>query len=179
MKVSTEYTGAPLELHDITGLLQKTPVVLRNLVEALPGGAIAWHPRAGEWCIKEVVGHLLEEDKRDFVGRIRLILEQDEPRLMVNDQEEVARTRRDCDRILNELLDEFRTVRDASVSFVSTLKAVDLSRGGVHPIIGHVEVTNVLHEWIYHDLNHLTQIGANVQSFLRTHLGNMQQFYQS
>jgi DinB superfamily len=177
--VSTGHTGAPLDLHDVTVFLRNTPVLLRNLLEALPGGAVAWHPRAGEWCIKEVVGHLLEEDKRDFVGRIRLILDQDEPRLAVNDQEEVARTRRDCDRTLDELLDEFRTVRGASVSFVSTLKAADLHRAGVHPNIGHLEVTNVLHEWIYHDLNHLSQIGANVQSLLWAHLGNMQRFYQS
>jgi hypothetical protein len=151
---------------------------LRNLVEALPGGAVAWHPRVGEWCIKEVVGHLLEEDKRDFVGRIRLILDQDEPRLTVTDQEEVARIRRDCNRNLDDLLDEFATVRAASVSFVSTLKATDLHRGGVHSEIGHLEVTHVLHEWIYHDLNHLSQIGANVQSFLWAHLGNMQRFYR-
>jgi hypothetical protein len=166
-----------LELHDVTVFLRNTPVALRNLLEALPGGTVAWHPRAGEWCIKEVVGHLLEEDKRDFVGRIRLILDQDEPRLTVNDQEEVARMRRDCDRDLDELLDEFRTVRSASVSFISTLKATDLHRRGVHPTIGHLEVTNLLHEWIYHDLNHLSQIGANVQRFLWPHLGNMQRFY--
>jgi DinB superfamily len=167
-----------LELHDVTVFLRNTPVALRNLLEALPGGTVAWHPRAGEWCIKEVVGHLLEEDKRDFVGRIRLILDQDEPCLTVNDQEEVARMRRDCDRDLDELLDEFRTVRSASVSFISTLKATDLHRRGVHPTIGHLEVTNLLHEWIYHDLNHLSQIGANVQRFLWPHLGNMQRFYQ-
>jgi hypothetical protein len=176
--VSTDQTDAALELHDVTVFLRKTPVVLRNLLEALPGGAVAWHPRASEWCIKEVVGHLLEEDKRDFVGRIRLILDQDEPRLTVTDQEEVARMRQDCDRNLDNLLDEFSTVRGASVSFISKLKATDLHRSGVHPKIGHLAVTNVLHEWIYHDLNHISQIGANVQSFLWAHLGNMQRFYQ-
>jgi DinB superfamily len=174
----TEHTSAALELHDVTVFLRNTPVALRNLLEALPGGAVAWHPRAGEWCAKEVVGHLLEEDKRDFVGRIRLILDQDEPRLTVNDQEEVARGRQDCDRNLDELLDEFRAVRGASVSFVSTLNTADLHRGGVHPNIGRLEVTNVLHEWIYHDLNHLSQIAVNVQSFLWAHLGNIRRFYQ-
>jgi hypothetical protein len=170
--------SVPLELHEVATFLQSTPVVLRNLLHALPDGAVAWHPSAGEWCIQEVVGHLIEEDNRDFVGRIRLMLDQDEPRLTVTDQKEAARMRHDCDKNLDDLLDEFSTVRGASVSFVSALKEGELHRGGVHPKIGHLRITNLLHEWIYHDLNHISQIRANVQSVLWAHLGNMQRFYQ-
>ena len=139
-------TSVPLELYEVTTFLQSTPVVLRNLLNALPDRAVAWHPSAGKWCIKEVVGHLLEEDKRDFVGRIRLMLDQDEPRLTVTDQEEVARMRHDYDKNLDALLDEFSTVRGASVSFVSALKERELHRGGLHPKIGHLRINNLLHE---------------------------------
>jgi hypothetical protein len=61
---------------------------------------------------------------------------------------------------------------------VSALKERELHRGGLHPKIGHLRINNLLHEWIYHDLNHISQIHANVQSFLWAHLGNMQRFYQ-
>ena len=44
-----------------------------------------------KWCIKEVIGHLTEEDKRDFAGRIEAMLDELEPSLKLNDQEEVAR----------------------------------------------------------------------------------------
>lgn len=171
-------TNLPLKLQEMISLLQSTPVVLRNLLNVLPNGATAWHPSVGKWCIKEVIGHLLEEDKRDFVGRIRAMLEQDEPRLTVTDQEEVARMRHDCDKNLDDLLNEFSTVRDSSVAIVSVLKESELHRGGVHPKIGHLQITNLLHEWVYHDLNHISQRHANVQSYLWAHLGNMQRFYQ-
>ena len=162
----------------MTAFLESTPVVLRNLLNALPNGVVAWHPSSGEWCTREVVGHLIEEDQRDFVGRIRLMLDHDEPRLTLTDQDEAARMRHDCDKNINDLLDEFDNVRSSSVSFVSTLGVGDLRRGGVHPKIGHLQISNLLHEWIYHDMNHIRQIAANVQSVLWVHLENMQRFYQ-
>jgi DinB superfamily len=170
---------ASLQLREVSRVLQGTPSVLRNLVTELPDRATAWHPRPGKWCIKEVVGHLAEEDKRDFVGRIRVILEQDRPLLTVNDQDKVARMRHDCDKDLRGLLDEFSTVRSASAEFVARLKETELIRGGIHPKIGLIRVTDLLHEWMYHDLNHIKQISSNIQRFLWPHLGNMQRFYES
>jgi hypothetical protein len=170
---------APLDLDEITSVLQSTPILLEQQAKVLPDRVAVWHPSGGKWCVKEIVGHLIEEDKRDFVGRIRLMLDQDEPRLAVNDQDEVARARNDCAKSLGTLLDEFCTVRSNGASFVGRLKGEELNRRGVHPKIGAISVGNLLNEWIYHDLNHLRQIEANVQRFLWDHLGNMQQFYKS
>ena len=170
--------SVPLELHEVAGLLQSTPVVLRDLLKVLPDRATAWHPSPGKWCTREIVGHLIEEDKRDFAGRIRVMLDQDTPHLTATDQEAVARMRHDCNKTLEDLLDEFSTVRAASVGLVSGLNESELHRGGIHPKIGHLQVTDLLHEWIYHDLNHMRQIGTNVQSLLWAHLGNLQRFYQ-
>ncbi len=164
---------------EVTQLLQNTALVLRQRVTALPDRAIARHPGPGKWCVKEVIGHLTEEDARDFVGRIQTVLDEMEPSLRINDQEEVARVRRDCDKDLHDLLDEFDTVRSSSIAFVMKLGVTDLDRGGMHPKIGHIRIRELLHEWIYHDLNHLRQIDANVQRFLWDHLGKMQRFYPS
>ena len=166
-----------LDLQEVGRLLHNTMIVLRQRVTALPDRAVARHPSSSKWCIKEVIGHLTEEDKRDFVGRIQAMLDELEPSLELNDQEEVARLRRDCDRNLRDLMDEFETVRCSSISFVMKLGVKDLDRGGVHPKIGRIRIRELLHEWIYHDLNHLRQIDANVQRFLWEHLGNMQRFY--
>jgi len=35
-------------------------------------------------AFKEVIGHLSEEDQRDFVGRIQAMLDANEPRFTVN-----------------------------------------------------------------------------------------------
>jgi hypothetical protein len=167
-----------LKPHEIVASLQGTPAVLRNLLCPLPSEMFTWHPTPGKWCIKEVVGHLIEADRHDFIGRIRLILDHEEPRLTVSDQAEIARIRHDCDHDLNDLLDELSNQRSGSLSFISTFGDKELQRGGVHPTIGNLQIGNLLHEWVYHDMNHVRQILVNVQGFLWEHLGNMQRFYQ-
>ena len=170
-------TGS-LGLNEIAHVLEATPALLRDLVGTLPKRALDWHPGAEKWCIKEIIGHLTEEDRWDFVGRIQVMLDREEPLLAVNDQEEVARLRHDCDKSLASLLGEFGTVRYASISVVTNLNQTQLDRSGVHPKIGRIRVVELLHEWVYRDINHIRQIGTNIQRFLWDQLGKMQQFYQ-
>ena len=168
-----------LDISEVTQLLENTTALLRLRVPALPNGAVDWRPGPEKWCIKQIVGHLTESDKLDFVGRIGAMLHESEPVLKVNDQAEIAGQRRDCDKSIQDLLEEFDSVRSASVQFVTTLSPTDLDRTGIHPKIGKIRIREVLHDWMYHDLNHLKQIDSIVQSFLWAHLGNMQRFYQS
>jgi DinB superfamily len=174
---ATPESGMCLTSNEAAEVLRRTPAVLRELILALPERAVNYHPGPGKWCIKEVVGHLAEEDKRDFVGRIEMMLRQTEPRLKLNDQDQVAQQRQDCNRNIAELLDEFGAVRNASVRFVEQLSAQDLERTGVHPRIGIISVRELLHEWLYHDLNHVKQVEGNAQRLLWNQLGNMQAFY--
>jgi DinB superfamily len=127
-----------LKPHEIIASLQSTPTVLRTLLRPLPNEMFTYHPTPGKWCIKEVVGHLIEADRHDFIGRIRLILDREEPPLTVSDQAEVARMRHDCDHDLNDLLDELSQQRSGSLSFILTFGDKELQRGGVHPTIGHL-----------------------------------------
>lgn len=175
-KANSESSVA-LTVQETVELLRRMPVVLRELILALPNRAVGYHPSPGKWCIKEVVGHLTEEDKRDFVGRAELMLRQECPGLDLNDQDEVALERHDCEKNIFELLDEFASVRQASVRFVEKLSASDLERTGVHPKVGLIRVRELLHEWLYHDLNHARQVERNAQQLMWDQLGNMQSFY--
>jgi hypothetical protein len=49
----------------------------------------------------------------------------------------------------------------------------------MHPKIGHIRIRELLHEWVYHDLNYLRQIDVNVQQFLCDHPDNKQRLYPS
>src|SRR5256885_14707308 len=89
---------SPLKPPEVAALLEAAMATLRAELGALPERVVAWHPAAGEWCAKEVVGHLIEAEQRGFAGRIRIILGADRPGLQTWDQTEVARARRDCDR---------------------------------------------------------------------------------
>ena len=55
------------------------PIVLQAEFEAAPGELLRWRPAPEEWCVLEVVGHLIETEERGFAGRIRTILAEERP----------------------------------------------------------------------------------------------------
>jgi len=66
---------------EVAACLEAAMATLRAELGALPERVVAWHPAAGEWCAKEVVGHLIEAERRGFAGRIRIILGAERPAL--------------------------------------------------------------------------------------------------
>jgi hypothetical protein len=156
--------------------LQATVATLAAEVEALSAEALAWHPAPGEWCAKDVVGHLIEAEHRGFAGRIRIILEHDQPTFATWDQGAVARERRDCERDVAGLLDEFAALRKESVTLANGLGEAELGRAGQHPVVGRLTVRDLLHEWVHHDRNHVRQILANVQAYVWPAMGSAQRF---
>jgi len=161
---------------DVAALLRASAVQITAELSALSEAVVRHHPAAGEWCAKEVLGHLIEVERRGFAGRIRTILAEDRPRFVGWEPADVARERKDCERNVRELLVEFGALRDESANLVTGLHAADLSRGGDHPKVGFITVGDSLAEWVYHDRNHVRQIHANVQSYVWPHMGNAQKF---
>jgi len=166
----------PLAPAVVAGLLRSAVTTLRAELTPLPEPVLTYHPAPGEWCAQEVVGHLIEAERRGFAGRIRIILAEETPRLQAWDQDEVARARHDCARDVKTLLDELAELRDDSVALVTGLRRDDLRRAGEHPKVGRLCVADLLQEWVHHDRNHLRQILANVQAWAWPHMGNAQRF---
>jgi hypothetical protein len=168
--------AAPLAPPEVAALLEAAMTALRAELGALPERVLAWHPAAGEWCAKEVVGHIIEAERRGFAGRIRIILGADNPELQAWDQNEVARARQDCERPIAALLDELAGLRRESVALVRVLRAPELARAGRHPKVGRLPVGELLQEWMHHDRNHIRQALANVQAYVWPAMGNTQKF---
>ena len=169
--------GAPLRPAEIAALLEAAMTTLRAELGALPERVVAWHPAAGEWCAKEVVGHLIEAERRGFAGRIRAILAASgSPALQAWDQDEVARARGDCARLMTTLLDELTALRRESAVLVRALRDPELDREGQHPKVGPLRVRDLLAEWVHHDRNHIRQALANVQAYVWPAMGNSQKF---
>jgi hypothetical protein len=170
-------TREALEPSAVAALLHSAAATIHAELSALPAPLLAFHPATGEWCAKEVLGHLIECEKRGFSGRIRVILKSEEsPPLEGWDQDAVACAREDCERDWPALYHEFFQLRSASVTQVAGLSPADLARGGQHPKVGFLTVADLLHEWVHHDRNHIRQILANVQAYAWPHMGNAQRF---
>jgi hypothetical protein len=164
--------------------LESTCSLLDAEVKALGDADARWHPAppgdlAGSdrpWCVNEVIGHMIESEKRGFFGRITRTLEQDRPFEQPWDQIAVARERKDCERMVASLFMEFMGMRHRSVEMVRSLTAGQLDRTCTHGKVGELRVRDLLHEWVHHDRNHTKQILANVQARVWPHMGNAQEF---
>ena len=149
---------------------------LRAECAGLPAAVLRWHPASGEWCVLEVLGHLIEAEERGFAGRVRTLLAEPDPEFRTWDPEAVTRARQDCGRDPAALLAEWTRLRAASADLVETLRPGDLVRAGRHPQVGRLSVADLLAEWVHHDRNHQRQILANVQAYVWPHMGNARRF---
>ena len=105
---------------EIARLLQASMAAISAEVDALPDALAAWHPAAGEWCVRECLGHVLEAERRGFAGRIRFLLDShDDTALTSWDQVEIGGRRNDCAAVTSALLGELRSERAASVELVA------------------------------------------------------------
>jgi len=160
------------------GVIGAFGVSLGERLRGLPKEVLVFHPAAEHWCVNEVVGHLIEAERRGFAGRIREMLEADDPVFDTWDQPSVAAARHDCERVPEELIGEFAELRAESARLVAGLSDTDLERAGQHPDVGRLLVSDVMHESVHHDANHDRQILANVQTAVWPHMGNAQRFSQ-
>ena len=161
---------------EIASVLESSGEAVVGLLGSLSDEIASLRPAPGEWCVKECVGHLIEAERRGFNGRIRQMLEADEPPLQPWDAAEVAAARGDCERGLGALLYEFAELRRDSVALVVALQPEQLERGGMHPQVARITVGEIVHEWVHHDANHLRQALANVQDYVWPLMGGTQRF---
>ena len=108
----------------------------------------------GTWNVPEVVGHLIEGDRSNWIPRVRMILEFGESKPFTPfDRTPVVGT-------LDELLDRFAALRGESVASLRELDLhpEDLLKTGIHPVYGRVTLGQLIATWAVHDLTHLNQI---------------------
>lgn len=167
----------PLTTLQVAGFLLATATIVQAAVAALPSVLARWHPLPGAWCCNEILGHLIGADQRGFGGRLRSMLDPADPRFLAWEQVAPERNEHDCERDPAELLQEFLSLRAANVLLVTSLSEDDLQRERDDPSVGCVRVVDLLHDWVYHDHDHLRQLLANVQAAVWPHLGKAQRYY--
>jgi hypothetical protein len=167
---------APLTPVQVAGFLAAARDHVVGELTAMGDAVSQWRPAPGEWSANECVGHLIEADRRGFAGRIRRILAEDGVAEAGWDQIAVAATRRDWERPVADVIEEFRAGRDEGIALVAGLEPSDLERHAVHAVVGRVTIGELLQEWVFHDRNHIRQLLANAQARAWPAMGNTQRF---
>ncbi|MEQ8903797.1 DinB family protein [Ekhidna sp.] len=139
-------------------ILERTPIVLKELLKDLPNDWITPNEGPDTWSPFDVVGHLIHGEKTDWVPRTKIILEDgvDKP---FEPFDRFAQFENSKGKSLNELLDQFDNLRKANLKELKSLDVENnLKKKGRHPELGEVTLSNLLSSWVVHDLGHISQI---------------------
>jgi hypothetical protein len=140
-------------------LLERTPTVLRTLLEGLSEDWTHSNEGPDTWSPFNVIGHLIDGEETDWMVRARIILAQGANRRFEPfDRFRHLRTAKD--RTLTELLNRFAELRDRNLIQLKqlTLDRTKLRLTGEHPEFGTVTLEQLLATWVAHDLGHLAQV---------------------
>ena len=147
-------------LGETTALLDRTPRVVRALLDGLPEPWLGTPDTADGWTPRDVVGHLISGELDDWIPRAEIILRDGVGRPF-EPFDRFAHEDRDRGVSLLALIDRFEELRRSNLARLSELVSDDdLDRVGLHPELGEVTMRQLLATWAVHDLDHVAQIYA-------------------
>lgn len=140
-------------------ILERTPDVLRTLLEGLPDDWTRPNEGPDTWSPFDVVGHLIDGEESDWMGRARIILAQGDDRRF-EPFDRFRHLEQNQGRSLRELLERFAELRRENLEELRDLRIgeAELDLTGEHPAFGTVTLRQLLATWVTHDLGHIQQI---------------------
>jgi hypothetical protein len=149
---------AEYDLNDAVAVLERTPASLSALLDGLPARWITATEGEGTWSPYDVVGHLINADRTNWIPRARHILSGETGPFPPFDR--TAQFEESQGRSISELLAEFAELRKESVAALlgMRLTSAELGRTGMHDTLGEVRLSQLLATWVVHDLTHVAQV---------------------
>ena len=125
----------------------------KALVGSLPESKILYRYAEDKWTIKEMIGHLMD-DERIYVYRALRFARNDTTELPGFEQNHYAKYSGANERSLADLLNELAIVRQATIAFFATLDDDALVRSGIADG-NRVTVRALVYHIAGHELHHL------------------------
>ena len=140
-------------------ILERTPGTIESLIAGLSDRWLAADEGPDTWNPWDVVAHLTDLERTDWLARVKIILEHGRGRPFDPVDRTAFRTGFQG-RSVESLLEEFATLRRDNLE---TLRGFDLGPDqlalhGAHPTLGDVVLSQLLAAWVVHDLTHIAQI---------------------
>ena len=159
-------------LQDTLALLGRTPPTLNALLRDLPDEWTRANEGENTWTAFDVVGHLIQCERANWIPRARIILQFGETRPF-DPFDRGGHVREVQGRMLAQLLDEFARLRSENLVELRAwkLQPTDLAKRGMHPSLGSVTLSELLATWADHDLTHLHQISRTLAYQYREAVG--------
>lgn len=144
---------------DVVTQLETSLSALEALYRTIPADTLTTAHKAGEWTPLDILGHIIDTE-RVFAYRALRLARNDKTDLPGFEQDDYAITAKANDRTLDDLLEELRTVRAASISLVRSLPEEAYTRQGTankNPL----SVRAAIYIIAGHELYHLNSLQEN------------------
>jgi hypothetical protein len=149
----------PFSLVSAIPVLSRTPRVLDVLLRDLPPCWIRATEGPDTWSPYDVVGHLIQGDRTDWMPRVEHLLTHGDSKPFLP-FDRFAQFEGSKGQTLAQLLDTFGALRADNIRRLEALELeeVDFDRRGLHPTLGGVTLGQLLATWVAHDLDHIVQV---------------------
>jgi uncharacterized damage-inducible protein DinB len=141
---------------DVVALLRDNSESLDATLKALDDARSGYRYAEGRWSIRQMLGHLLDVE-RVFVYRALHIARGDPAPLPGFEQDDYVAAAGSDARLLSDLRDELRALRESTIRFFSTLPDGAWARMGV--VSGNnISVRAIAHIIVGHTQHHLQML---------------------
>ncbi|GAE25603.1 hypothetical protein JCM9140_1609 [Halalkalibacter wakoensis JCM 9140] len=158
-------------------VLERTPEMLVSFLSELSYGWLTCNEGDGTWNASEVIDHLIEGEKNNWIPRLEIILEEGEAvpfppfnrYAHINEQNTLP---------IKEKLLQFQSIRMKNLAKLKTLmdSYAHLELTGTHPAFGKVKARELISTWVVHDLTHVAQITRVMAERYRDDVGPWKEY---
>jgi len=140
-------------------ILERTPQTLEYFLAGLSEEWMKSNEGEGTWNASEVIDHLIECEKVNWVPRLETILQEGENKPFPPFDRYSHLNKKTSESVEQKLL-EFKKVRTHNIDKLKDQIKPELhfELTGLHPEFGSVKLRELLAAWVVHDLTHISQI---------------------
>lgn len=147
-----------MDYNKIIKELERSKATFKTLLEGLSEEQYTWKQNPDKWCLLEIVCHLYDEEREDFLVRTKLVLESPELPLPKIDPIGWVKERKYIEQNYSEKLKEFLSEREKSIEWLNSLQNPKWVNAYDHPRLGMMTAKLFLSNWLAHDYLHFRQI---------------------
>lgn len=159
-------------LKEAIEVLERTPNTLESFLIGLSDDWLQCNEGEGTWNAIQVVDHLIECEKSNWIPRLKTIIEDGDNKAFPPFDRDAHLTNPSQSSI-SEKLEEFKRLRGQNIAFVRAEITADsqFELTGEHPAFGKVKLRELISTWVVHDLTHVSQIVRVMSERFREDVG--------
>lgn len=158
-------------------VLERTPQTLEYFLSGLSDRWLQCNEGEETWNVSEVIGHLIEGEKNNWIPRLEIILQEGESNPFPP-FDRYSHLNERSERSIEQKLLEFKKIRTLNTAKLNVLiePELHLELTGSHPALGVVKLRELLSTWVVHDLTHIAQIVRVMAERYRADVGPWKEY---